>query len=97
MLTFFCCREHSIETAIDIFVAVVIFSSNEKCKHITCMWASGKARKHGFVVCKVSKVAKIRNRYNQVPHLTQDTNEYSEQISYIVLMLYFHQYLNHLP
>ena len=33
-----------------------------------------------FVACvkkyilKVSKVAKIRNRYNQVPHLTQDTN-----------------------
>ena len=27
---------------------------------------------HTFV--KVSKVAKIRNRYNQVPHLTQDTN-----------------------
>ena len=25
-------------------------------------------------VIKVSKVAKIRNRYNQVPHLTQDTN-----------------------
>ena len=24
--------------------------------------------------CKVSKVAKIRNRYNQVPHLTQDIN-----------------------
>ena len=23
---------------------------------------------------KVSKVAKIRNRYNQAPHLTQDTN-----------------------
>ena len=23
---------------------------------------------------KVSKGAKIRNRYNQVPHLTQDTN-----------------------
>ena len=23
---------------------------------------------------KVSKVAKIRNRYSQVPHLTQDTN-----------------------
>ena len=23
---------------------------------------------------KVSKVAKIRNRYNRVPHLTQDTN-----------------------
>ena len=26
------------------------------------------------VLGKVSKVAKIRNRYNQVPHLTQDTN-----------------------
>ena len=25
-------------------------------------------------VTKVSKGAKIRNRYNQVPHLTQDTN-----------------------
>ena len=25
-------------------------------------------------VGKVSKVAKIRNRYNQVPHLTQNTN-----------------------
>ena len=32
---------------------------------------------HGYVrglSCKVSKGAKIRNRYNQVPHLTQDTN-----------------------
>ena len=27
------------------------------------------------LVVKVSKGAKIRNRYNQVPHLTQDTNE----------------------
>ena len=26
------------------------------------------------MINKVSKVAKIRNRYNQVPHLTQDTN-----------------------
>ena len=25
-------------------------------------------------LCKVSKGAKIRKRYNQVPHLTQDTN-----------------------
>ena len=28
-----------------------------------------------FVILKVSKGAKIRNRYNQVPHLTQDANE----------------------
>ena len=27
-----------------------------------------------FSILKVSKVAKIRNRYNQVPHLTKDTN-----------------------
>ena len=27
-----------------------------------------------MVDVKVSKGAKIRNRYNQVPHLTQDTN-----------------------
>ena len=26
---------------------------------------------------KVSKGAKIRNQYNQVPHLTQDTNKFS--------------------
>ena len=28
----------------------------------------------GTKYLKVSKGAKIRNRYNQVPHLTQDTN-----------------------
>ena len=27
-----------------------------------------------FHPCNGSKGAKIRNRYNQVPHLTQDTN-----------------------
>ena len=27
-----------------------------------------------FSLCIVSKGAKIRNRYNQVPHLTKDTN-----------------------
>ena len=29
---------------------------------------------------KVSKVAKIKNRYNQVPHLTQDTTLESNNI-----------------
>ena len=29
---------------------------------------------HTNEIIKVSKSAKIRNRYNQVPHLTQDTN-----------------------
>ena len=36
----------------------------------------GKVKAIIFVTLeKVSKGAKIRNRYNQVPHLTQDTNE----------------------
>ena len=39
---------------------------------------------------KVSKGAKIRNRYNQVPHLTQDTNGYhlSKLISYLSTKTY---------
>ena len=32
------------------------------------------AKKSKITVVKVSKSAKIRNRYNQVPHLIQDTN-----------------------
>ena len=32
------------------------------------------ARKLKFAGSKLSKGAKIRNQYNQVPHLTQDTN-----------------------
>ena len=34
----------------------------------------GKANRNVKRNVKVSKGAKIRNRYNQVPHLTQDTN-----------------------
>ena len=30
---------------------------------------------HDSFITKLSKGAKIRNRYNQVPHLTHDTNE----------------------
>ena len=32
------------------------------------------------ITLKVSKGAKIRNRYNQVPHLTQDSNGESEKL-----------------
>ena len=35
---------------------------------------SSQRKKQRKKVLKVSKGAKIRNRYNQVPHLTQDTN-----------------------
>ena len=36
--------------------------------------AHGNSMKITNHISKVSKGAKIRNRYNQVPHLTQDTN-----------------------
>ena len=35
---------------------------------------TGKQSKQINILMKVSTGAKIRNRYNQVPHLTQDTN-----------------------
>ena len=39
-----------------------------------CNWrkADNKRKTDGFI-SKVRKTAKIRNEYNQVPHLTQDT------------------------
>ena len=45
------------------------------------------------VLDKVSKGAKIRNRYNQVPHLTQDTNGKVTSFtihSVITLQFYFY-------
>ena len=38
------------------------------------MWQFKSTRMTAGTSHKVSKGAKIRNRYNQVPHLTQDTN-----------------------
>ena len=42
---------------------------------------------------EVSKGAKIKNRYNQVPHLTQDTNGKEplmvEGITYVIFMFFF--------
>ena len=37
------------------------------------MWFHNLVRKAGLLF-KISKGAKIRNRYSQVPHLSQDTN-----------------------
>ena len=34
-----------------------------------------------FIFIKVRKRAKIRNRYNMVPHLTQDTNGESNKLT----------------
>ena len=49
-------------------------------QRVRCRIDSGATTSHiswkfyNNLIFKVSKVAKIRNRYNQVPHLTQDTN-----------------------
>ena len=52
-----------------VYVRNNVFSKrrhNLELPTIECLWAE--------ISIKVSKGAKIRNRYNQVPHLTQDTN-----------------------
>ena len=45
----------------------------QKCSkmHLICMPGKSRFMENGY---RVNKGAKIRNRYNQVPHLTQDTN-----------------------
>ena len=39
------------------------------------------ALEHEYGTVKVRKTAKIRNQYNQVPHLTQDTTWESDKIT----------------
>ena len=44
---------------------------------IVCLYGPGHLKKWLHYIIRLKKVsngAKIRNRYNQVPHLTQDTN-----------------------
>ena len=52
------------------------FSKNTQCDFKVKLDHSIQIEKDNWEVglVEVSKVAKIRNRYNQVPHLTQDTN-----------------------
>ena len=45
------------------------------------MVASEPGVDYAALFYKVSKGAKIRNRYNQVPHLTQDTNGESDKLT----------------
>ena len=56
-------------------------------KHINLTYSSGPQSE----ATKVSKVAKIRNRYNQVPHLTQDTNgKATEKKQFRCFLLFLH-------
>ena len=45
-----------------------------KERHFYLLCLTGDMRKLLLDFLKARKGAKIRNRYNQVPHLTQDTN-----------------------
>ena len=75
------CLELVLITVHVIFILDIIFFKNQ----CLLMWSqtgctqirTDKMSRSGskmFDTVKVSKGAKIRNRYNQVPHLTQDTN-----------------------
>ena len=44
-------------------------------KHNTSQWRQEILFNNGYIYVKVRNRAKIRNRYNQAAHLTQDTNE----------------------
>ena len=44
------------------------------------LWSQNVLTKNFWSKMKVSKVAKIRNRYNQVPHLTQELSQQKNQL-----------------
>ena len=56
-----------------VFAHEILHTSTNLLQNAAKMMFSEKA--HLYLLCiTVSKGAKIRNGYNQVPHLTQDTN-----------------------
>ena len=64
-------RNNEMQANPDKFQAIMLGKSGfENCKSLCLNGTDIKCEDS----VKVSKGAKIRNRYNQVPHLTQDTN-----------------------
>ena len=62
---------HSFRTDSDFFIGCRMFMSRN---HLLFVGFESWSAPLLFACNKVSKRAKIRNRYNQAPHLTQDTN-----------------------
>ena len=61
-----------VEPALRInWLCLLVSSADNLCKQFRSR--SGLFNYYGYIY-KVCKGAKIRSRYNQVPHLTQDTN-----------------------
>ena len=56
------------------FIMKLELERNRKLIELFCYYSVHYAMEGGLIMSKVSNGAKIRNRYNQVPHLTQDTN-----------------------
>ena len=69
-------RRHNVKDARNEFANKPIGKmASQGCNAISCNVIPNKSGLSlGFGKFKVSEGAKIRNRYNQVPHLTQDTN-----------------------
>ena len=63
-----------------IFLGEIIFPNLCKCRESAYFKIFRCYACHLYFYCKVRK-GKIRNRYNQVPHLTQDTTRESNKYS----------------
>ena len=64
---------------INLFLTAKLLKQGYRCHQIRKVFSKFYHRHSELIVkynigLKVSNGAKIRNRYNQVPHLTQDTN-----------------------
>ena len=68
------CHQHHLECVTSYLVSALVYGNNEGSGECACANSS-----ESFIVAyvinpfKVRKTTKIRNHYNQVPHLAQDT------------------------
>ena len=63
-------RNIGLDQKVMVKYQILVFCDASKYAYVAAVYL----RQENEVSCKVSKGAKIRNRYNQVTHLTQDTN-----------------------
>ena len=62
------------ETSLTIDGVVFVIDPGFAKQKVTIIFFVYQERKQSSVILKVRMMAKIRNQYNQAPHLTQDTN-----------------------
>ena len=72
-------KEHHRNASV-VYITQNLFQQSKSSRtislnaHYLVLFQSPRDKMQIKVLAKVSNGAKIRNRYNQVPHLTQDTN-----------------------